>query len=82
MTELVNFTKNICERKINVHVEFSWGATEAKVVEGLVDAIVEVTETAPQLRPINCASFTIDEDEPAVDCESCFLERSLEAEKN
>src|SRR3972149_6445338 len=50
-TELVNFTKKyFAERKINVHVEFSWGATEAKVVEGLVDAIVEVTETGSTLR--------------------------------
>ena len=38
------------ERNINVHVEFSWGATEAKVVEGLVDAIVEVTETGSTIR--------------------------------
>ena len=50
-TELVNFTKRYFrERDINVHVEFSWGATEAKVVEGLVDAIVEVTETGSTLR--------------------------------
>ncbi len=45
-TELVNFTKQyFAERKIPVNVEFSWGATEAKAVEGIVDAIVEVTET-------------------------------------
>jgi len=45
-TELVNFTKKyFSDRNINVNVEFSWGATEAKVVEGLVDAVVEVTET-------------------------------------
>ena len=31
-------------------VEFSWGATEAKAVDGLVDAIVEVTETGSTLR--------------------------------
>jgi ATP phosphoribosyltransferase len=50
-TELVNFTKRyFAERNIRVHVEFSWGATEAKVVEGLVDAIVEVTETGSTLR--------------------------------
>ncbi len=50
-TELVNFTKRyFAERNINVHVEFSWGATEAKVVEGLVDAIVEVTETGTTIR--------------------------------
>lgn len=50
-TELVNFTKRyFAERNIDVHVEFSWGATEAKVVEGLVDAIVEVTETGTTIR--------------------------------
>jgi len=50
-TELVRFTKSYFkERNIDVHVEFSWGATEAKVVEGLVDAIVEVTETGSTIR--------------------------------
>src|SRR3972149_4949688 len=50
-TELVNFTKKYFkERNIGVHVEFSWGATEAKVVEGLVDAVVEVTETGTTIR--------------------------------
>ena len=50
-TELVNFTKKyFANRKINVHIEFSWGATEAKVVEGLVDAVVEVTETGSTIR--------------------------------
>ena len=40
-TELVNFTREyFAERNIDVDVEFSWGATEAKVVEGLADAIV------------------------------------------
>jgi len=50
-TELVNFTKRYFEeRNIRVQVEFSWGATEAKVVEGLVDAVVEVTETGTTIR--------------------------------
>ncbi len=50
-TELVNFTKRYFkERNINVQVEFSWGATEAKVVSGLADAIVEVTETGSTIR--------------------------------
>jgi ATP phosphoribosyltransferase len=50
-TELVNFTKRyFAEKKIPVNVEFSWGATEAKVVEGLVDAIVEVTETGSTIK--------------------------------
>ncbi|OPY85568.1 MAG: ATP phosphoribosyltransferase [Syntrophus sp. PtaU1.Bin208] len=53
-TELRCFTERYFkERNINVHVEFSWGATEAKVVEGLVDAIVEVTETGSTLRANN-----------------------------
>jgi ATP phosphoribosyltransferase len=50
-TEMVGFTKRFfAERQIDVAVEFSWGATEAKVVQGLVDAIVEVTETGSTLR--------------------------------
>nr|HDM99983.1 ATP phosphoribosyltransferase [Deltaproteobacteria bacterium] len=50
-TELVNFTKRYFrEKHINVEVEFSWGATEAKVVAGLADAIVEVTETGSTIR--------------------------------
>ncbi len=53
-TELVNVTRNyLKERGIDAHLEFSWGATEAKVVEGLVDAIVEVTETGSTLRANN-----------------------------
>ena len=50
-TELVGFTQRyFAERNIPVTVEFSWGATEAKVVEGLCDAIVEVTETGSTIR--------------------------------
>ena len=50
-TELVNVTKRFfAEQNINVEIEFSWGATEAKVVSGLVDAIVEVTETESTIR--------------------------------
>jgi ATP phosphoribosyltransferase len=50
-TELVNFARNyFSERAINVEVEFSWGATEAKVIDGLCDAIVEVTETGSTMR--------------------------------
>jgi ATP phosphoribosyltransferase len=53
-TELVKTTERYFkERNINVHVEFSWGATEAKVVEGLVDAIVEITETGSTIRANN-----------------------------
>ena len=50
-TELTEFTRRyFAERNIEVIVEFSWGATEAKVVSGLVDAIVEVTETESTIK--------------------------------
>tara|TARA_B110001454_G_scaffold194209_1_gene195615 strand:- start:1285 stop:2157 length:873 start_codon:yes stop_codon:yes gene_type:complete len=50
-TELVNFTRSyLGERGIECEVEFSWGATEAKAVEGLVDAVVEITETGSTIR--------------------------------
>jgi ATP phosphoribosyltransferase len=50
-TELVGFTRrHLAERGIEARVEFSWGATEAKVVEGLVDAAVEITETGSTIR--------------------------------
>jgi ATP phosphoribosyltransferase len=50
-TELTEFTRRyFAERKIDVAVEFSWGATEAKVVSGLADAVVEVTETESTIR--------------------------------
>lgn len=50
-TELVHFTQRyFAERNIHVQVEFSWGTTEGKVIEGLCDAIVEVTETGSTLR--------------------------------
>lgn len=50
-TELVNVTRDFFKKnKVNVEVEFSWGATEVKVRAGLVDAIVELTETGSSLR--------------------------------
>ncbi|OIO37290.1 MAG: ATP phosphoribosyltransferase [Candidatus Omnitrophica bacterium CG1_02_49_10] len=50
-TELVNVTKKyFAKNKVSVKLEFSWGATEAKVSAGLVDAIVELTETGSSLR--------------------------------
>jgi len=50
-SEMTNFTRRYFDdRGIDVHVEFSWGATEAKAAEGLVDAIVEVTETGSTIR--------------------------------
>lgn len=50
-TELVNVTKEYFKKNgVNVEVEFSWGATEVKVNAGLVDAIVELTETGRSLK--------------------------------
>ncbi|MCM8823122.1 MAG: ATP phosphoribosyltransferase [Candidatus Omnitrophica bacterium] len=50
-TELYNYTKRFFEKEnIKVDIEFSWGATEVKVKSGLVDAIVELTETGESLR--------------------------------
>jgi ATP phosphoribosyltransferase len=50
-TEMVGFTRRVfAERKVKVDVEFSWGVTEAKAADGLVDAVVEVTETGSSLR--------------------------------
>ncbi len=51
-TELVNVTKKyFADKKIDVKVEFSWGATEVKA--RLVDAIVELTETGSSLQANN-----------------------------
>ncbi len=50
-TEVVNVTKKYLKKnKVNAEIEFSWGATEAKVADGLVDAVVELTETGSSLR--------------------------------
>ncbi len=50
-TEMTEFTRRyFAECNIAVQVEFSWGATEAKVVSGLADAVVEVTETESTIR--------------------------------
>ncbi len=50
-TELVQYTtRYFAERDVRVDVEFSWGATEAKAADGLVDAIVEVTESGSTIR--------------------------------
>jgi len=53
-TELVNVTRSYLKRKkIKADVEFSWGATEVKLAAGLVDAIVELTETGATLSAHN-----------------------------
>jgi len=50
-TELVEATRRYMKKNnVKADVEFSWGATEAKIGTGLVDAIVELTETGSSLR--------------------------------
>ena len=50
-TELIAMTQGYFSRKnIDCEVFYSWGATEAKIVEGLADGIVEVTETGSTIR--------------------------------
>ena len=50
-TEIMGLTERYFANKgIPIRVQYSWGATEAKVVEGLADAIVEVTETGTTIR--------------------------------
>ena len=50
-TELVGYTRRfLAQHNVSADVEFSWGATEAKVVEGLADAAVELTETGSTIR--------------------------------
>ncbi|MCK4577813.1 MAG: ATP phosphoribosyltransferase, partial [Candidatus Marinimicrobia bacterium] len=52
-TEVVNLTRcYLADHGVTAHVEFSWGATEAKA-RLLSDAIVEVTETGSSLRANN-----------------------------
>ena len=51
-TELVNATTEyFAQKKVNVKVEFSWGATEVKA--RLVSGIVELTETGSSLKANN-----------------------------
>jgi ATP phosphoribosyltransferase len=52
-TEVVNVTRRwLARHGVEAHVEFSWGATEAKPPR-LADAIVDVTETGSSLRANN-----------------------------
>ena len=52
-SEIVNLTKAYLDRHgVNAHIEFSWGATEAKAPE-LADAVVDGTETGGSLRANN-----------------------------
>jgi ATP phosphoribosyltransferase len=50
-TEVVGLTKKYLRKHgVKAEVEFSWGATEIKAREKLVDAIVEITETGSSSR--------------------------------
>ncbi|MDO5537313.1 MAG: ATP phosphoribosyltransferase [Desulfovibrionaceae bacterium] len=50
-TEVQHLTERyFAEKNVPVQIFYSWGATEAKVVEGLADGIVEVTETGTTIR--------------------------------
>ncbi len=50
-TEMTNFTSQYLEeRGVKATVEFSWGATEVKPAIGLVDAVVDLTETGSSLQ--------------------------------
>jgi ATP phosphoribosyltransferase len=80
-TEFVGFTKRYFEDAgIAVDVEYSWGATEAKVVEGLVDAIVEITETGTTIKAhgLRIIAELLADQHPA-HRQQGVLERSLEA---
>lgn len=50
-TEIMGLAERyFASKNIPVKLQYSWGATEAKVVEGLADAIVEVTETGTTIK--------------------------------
>jgi ATP phosphoribosyltransferase len=50
-TELIDVSRRyFAQHGVEVDINYSWGATEAKVVEGLADAIVEVTETETTIK--------------------------------
>ena len=51
-TELVNVTRKwLADQNVTAEVEYSYGSTEAKVKqEGMVDAIVEITETGSSIK--------------------------------
>ncbi len=82
-TELVNYTKRYFESLATpVEVEFSWGATEAKAAGGLVDAIVEVTETGSTIRANRLRIVTeLFESNPQVIANPAALEVAWKREK-
>ena len=53
-TELLDYTKRYFkEKNIDVNVKFSWGVTEAKIISGMADAIMEITETESTIKAHN-----------------------------
>ncbi|HXH60757.1 MAG TPA: ATP phosphoribosyltransferase [Fimbriimonadaceae bacterium] len=55
-TEYVRLTERfMAEKGVKADVEFSWGACEVKVAQGVADAIVVNTETGSSLRAHNLA---------------------------
>jgi ATP phosphoribosyltransferase len=53
-TEVVELTRRwLARHGVTADVEFSWGATEIKAADRLVDAIVELTETGSSLKANN-----------------------------
>lgn len=53
-TEVVHLTRRwLARHGVTAEVEFSWGATEIKAADRLVDAIVELTETGSSLKANN-----------------------------
>ncbi len=53
-TEVVSLTRRWLQKHgVKADVEFSWGATEVKAADRLVDAIVELTETGSSLKANN-----------------------------
>ena len=53
-TEVVDLTRRWLKKHgVEAEVEFSWGATEVKAADRLVDAIVELTETGSSLKANN-----------------------------
>jgi ATP phosphoribosyltransferase len=53
-TEVVELTRRWLKKHgVQAEVEFSWGATEVKAADRLVDAIVELTETGSSLKANN-----------------------------
>jgi ATP phosphoribosyltransferase len=76
-TEVVGLTKKYLRKHgVKAEVEFSWGATEIKAREKLVDAIVEITETGSSIRANKLRIV----DELMIETIAMLLKGALEAE--